>query len=244
MEVNYSNLSQRNKMNDTKKQSLTEQNRRLRERLKDSEKKIEEQSQFIDRLCQSIGYDRLADEWDKKKYLDRWVLDWLKPVRDYMQSNSGQPITGIFINQVIQITEAAIMQLAIIGRYGIKLPLDPRPGDFEMYLQKSNNQLVKEYPPCVICGENRITHQCHIIPKAHGGKYHRDNLLDMCPLHHHLFDNGRLTKEEWQKLLVALGGKMDAAVQYVNTIHLNWQRYFWHEIPDAVYPNYTKKTGR
>jgi predicted restriction endonuclease len=227
-------------MNDSKKPSLTEQNRKLKEKLIEANKKIEAQSQFIQRLCQTVGYDRLANEWDKKKYLNRWVEDWLKPVSDRINANFNKPVTGLFRNEVMQIAEAVIMQLAIAGKYGIKLPLDPRPGDFEIWQQKSINQIIKEYPPCAICGETRITHQCHIIPRAHGGKYHRDNLLDMCPLHHHLFDHGRLTKEEWEKLENALEGKMEAAIQYINTIQLNLQKYFWHEIPNAVYPDFSK----
>jgi hypothetical protein len=227
-------------MSDSIKTSLTEQNRLLRGKLKEANKKIEAQSQFIDRLCETVGYDRLANDWDKRKYLNRWIEDWLKPVSDHINANLNKTVTGLFRNEIIQITEAVIMQLAIMGKYGVKLPLDPRPGDFEIWQEKNNNQITKEYPPCVICGETRITHQCHIIPRAHGGKYHRDNLLDMCPLHHHLFDQGRLTKQEWEKLENALNGKMEAAIQYTNTIHLRVQKYFWREIPDAVYPDFSK----
>jgi predicted restriction endonuclease len=49
---------------------------------------------------------------------------------------------------------------------------------------------------CAICGFNRVTELCHIIPKHLGGKNTPDNLIRLCPNHHTLLDRGLLNIEE------------------------------------------------
>ena len=55
--------------------------------------------------------------------------------------------------------------------------------------------------PCIIYKETRITHDCHTIPRSEGGILSEQSIIELCPLHHHLFDNHRLNREEWQILI-------------------------------------------
>ena len=55
-------------------------------------------------------------------------------------------------------------------------------------------------PSCEICGFNRIVEAAHIIPASKGGAHHESNLISLCPNHHHLFDNKKLTNEEYSKI--------------------------------------------
>lgn len=54
--------------------------------------------------------------------------------------------------------------------------------------------------PCEICGENRRTEKCHIIPKALGGTTIEGNILILCPTHHSLLDSHMLSEAEWNRI--------------------------------------------
>lgn len=51
---------------------------------------------------------------------------------------------------------------------------------------------------CLICGENRYTEKCHVIPQCEGGR--SEGTMDLCPNHHKFYDNGLLYPEEVAKL--------------------------------------------
>jgi hypothetical protein len=55
----------------------------------------------------------------------------------------------------------------------------------------------------------------------------------LCPLHHHLFDHARLSKEEWETLSSAFLGKMDSAIMYANQVRLPMLQVFWCENSQA-----------
>jgi 5-methylcytosine-specific restriction endonuclease McrA len=58
----------------------------------------------------------------------------------------------------------------------------------------------KTHKCCEICQFDRIIEAAHIIPVAKGGENKEENLLALCPNHHHLFDNNKLTLDEAIKL--------------------------------------------
>lgn len=49
---------------------------------------------------------------------------------------------------------------------------------------------------CLICGFDRFIDMAHIIPACKGGSLDFNNLIPLCPNHHHAFDHQKLTKEE------------------------------------------------
>lgn len=78
---------------------------------------------------------------------------------------------------------------------------------------------------CAICGERRVVNQCHIIPREKGGSRAGNNMLDLCPTHHFLFDQVRLSEEEFNKLDVT--GKAADSVQYFEQIHKKQHQMYW-----------------
>jgi hypothetical protein len=201
--------------------------------LSESNNKVTELEALYERLCYAVGYDKLADSWNKD-FQNGWVNSWLFPLYEFFESHKGETINANLRNQALDIAQAIIAQLVVLGKYGIQLPHDVRTFDWQTSNAKKQSQFLKIYPPCAICGENRITDECHIIPRAHGGVNHADNFLSLCPLHHHLFDQARFTKSEWEKLELALDGKMEAAVIYTQTVRLRSMQFFWHEVEGAV----------
>ena len=213
-------------MSKRKSVSLSSQIDNLRKRLRVCTRKLTELENIHKRLCYVIGYDRLADTWDKH-FKNGWVSSWLFPLYDFLNAHIGEVIDADMRNQIVASAQAIITQLAILGKYGVKLPYDVRPFDWQANDKKKQAQLSKSYPPCVLCGETRITEVCHIIPRSEGGADHEDNFLALCPTHHHLFDHNRLTKEEWDKLEQSLDGKMESAVIYVKTVRFYSTQQFW-----------------
>ena len=53
---------------------------------------------------------------------------------------------------------------------------------------------------CEVCGENRSTDRCHIIPSKLGGSGGPDNILILCPTHHRLFDRFMLSRGEYASI--------------------------------------------
>src|SRR3972149_5717456 len=82
------------------------------------------------------------------------------------------------------------------GKYNLEIDLSTsEPSDTE-----PSRRFLKEFDPCEICGNNRITHLSHIIPRNEGGSDAPENLLSLCANNHYLFDNHRLIKEEWDSI--------------------------------------------
>ncbi len=89
------------------------------------------------------------------------------------------------------------------------------PGSVSSYLNKAKyrkrtkagesytsvvKRLRKLYNKCSICNFDRIVEVAHIIPASKGGELSEENTLGLCPNHHHLFDNNKLTEEEFNKI--------------------------------------------
>lgn len=208
--------------------SLTKQVHNLRKRLSESNRRFTELEAMFERLCNMVGYNKLTDTWNRD-FRNGWVNSWLFPLYEFLNTHMGETINAELRNQAVEVVRAIISQLVVLGKYGIKLPHEIRSFDWEANDNKKRNQLLKIYPPCVICGETRITEECHIIPRSHGGANHPDNYVMMCPLHHHLFDHARFTKDEWGKLMSALEGKMESAIIYTKTVRLRSMQLFWNE---------------
>ena len=156
----------------------------------------------------------------KKQY--GWVYTWLYPLNSYLDQHLGEPLSPDLRNRIHDIVTAIISQLAIEGKYGIKIPHNPYPSNAAPRVYKPTN-----YDPCLICEEDRITHDCHIIPRSEGGPGHRANLIPLCPLHHHLFDHARLARSEWEALLSGIKDKSEAARAYAREVRLPLQENYW-----------------
>lgn len=54
--------------------------------------------------------------------------------------------------------------------------------------------------PCVICGEDRTIDRAHIIENSDMGASSVGNIVHLCPTHHRLWDEGKLTQDESTEL--------------------------------------------
>jgi len=189
---------------------------RVKKQLRDCRESLQEAQELNSRYQTLVGGADLAD-WQPQERIERqygWVFAWLYPLSSIMNQHLNEPLTPDLRNRIHELVTAIICQLSVFGKYGIRLPLDPLPVDQERFARRQVQIFEENYEPCEICGETRITHECHLIPRSEGGEYHRDNLVVLCPLHHHLFDNSRLSEEEWNKLLVNIRTKAPSAVTY------------------------------
>ncbi len=81
---------------------------------------------------------------------------------------------------------------------------------------------------CEICGENRSTDRCHIVPNRLGGPATADNILILCPTHHRLFDRFMLSRTEFAR--VDWTSKSEGAQHYVESHTLPAHEQFWAKV--------------
>jgi hypothetical protein len=215
----------------------SEELRGVKKQLRECRRKLKESQALNERLLKLIGTDELHG-WKPQEQVEReygWIHAWLFPLYSYLNQKVGQPLTPDIRDRAIDITRAIIAQLVVRGKYGVELPLDPREVDGASFVARQERIFKKEYEPCAICGENRITHESHIIPRSEGGPLHRDNFVTLCPLHHHLFDHDRLSPEEWDKLMgVIEETKMEAAIVYAREVRLQRLRQYWSSVEKSL----------
>jgi hypothetical protein len=128
-------------------------------------------------------------------------------------------------NKTIALLNFWIGSKKIESKFGIKIPLQTTTSSIKNFLEKQARSYNNNYKPCEICGEKRITHYCHIIPRNTGGPSDEKNYLYLCPLHHHLFDHNRLNKEEWE--VIDFSTKIKASQEYAKRVRLVQQQRFW-----------------
>jgi hypothetical protein len=190
--------------------------RRLRRELKAADEQI-------DMLQKAAGLT-VIDGYEPDPRIERmygWLHTALSPLTSLPYADPN------LCNQVHDTARAILVQLVLEGKYGIRAPLEVRTADVTQFVARQEKSLRREYPPCVICGEARITHECHVLPAADGGPYHHENLVILCPLHHHLFDHHRLTEAEWQVLEEQLGTLMESAHLYALQVRLVALQRWW-----------------
>ncbi len=98
----------------------------------------------------------------------------------------------------------------------------------------------RRHKPCEICGENRSTDMCHILPDQLGGPKNIDNLLILCPTHHRLFDSHILSRSEYAQL--DWSTKSEPAQVYVETVIFKAQQSFWKQIDEGLYESHVKNS--
>jgi len=124
----------------------------------------------------------------------------------YCQS-TGRRKSNTKINQVLELVKKGLKNREISVLTGYPM------GSIGSWLNKSlyrrtdigtsfntiRNKFLKG-KVCYICGFSRIVEAAHIIPASKGGPNSEDNLLALCPNHHHLFDHNRLLDDEYNKI--------------------------------------------
>jgi 5-methylcytosine-specific restriction endonuclease McrA len=65
-------------------------------------------------------------------------------------------------------------------------------------------KIYKQHLSCLICGEKRVVEFCHVIPLKEGGTSDIYNIIPLCANHHYLFDQKKLTDDEYEKIKPAI----------------------------------------
>lgn len=106
-------------------------------------------------------------------------------------------------------------------KYDLNIDLsDSAPTDLE-----PAKRFIKKFIPCEVCGDGRIVHLCHIIPRAEGGDDSEGNLISLCASHHYLFDRHHLTKDEWN--VINWDNKNMKAKEYALNIRYKKHEMYW-----------------
>lgn len=90
---------------------------------------------------------------------------------------------------------------------------------------------------CEVCGENRSTDRCHIIPRKLGGSWEVTNILVLCPTHHRLFDRFMLSRAEYAA--IDWDEKSKPSQEYADTVILASHKAFWGKVRHGEYESVT-----
>lgn len=124
---------------------------------------------------------------------------------------------------------------------GIKIPKNviiPKPKQDKIYNKYTDYFLNKS---CEVCGDTRVLNIAHIIPRAADGKDEEWNLMRLCANHHYLFDQGKLTEEEWNK--IDWNKRPSVVQEYVLRIRKQAHEYFekYGNTVSVLFPDGTSK---
>lgn len=165
-----------------------------------------------------------ADTYEFRRELRNLFDEFLKEYRPEMKLNNG--IVDLR-NKADALLKSWIGSKKIEAKLGIKIPITSTITSLETFLEKHERSRKKVYNKCEICGEDRITHYCHIVPHSEGGPDTKENYLYLCPIHHHLFDHNRLTREEWFK--IDFSSKLVSAQEYAQKVRLPMFERSWNK---------------
>jgi transposase-like protein len=133
--------------------------------------------------------------------------------------NVGRPRVEIPIEEAMKLSDEGVTYQALAEKYNVTYGVIMRrmqeagheaprnkhkvyPGKKTLPTPKRRLlcALKEEFGGCEICGHERSLDLAHINAKKNGGELVKENTLLLCPNHHRLFDNGELTKEEFDKI--------------------------------------------
>lgn len=89
--------------------------------------------------------------------------------------------------------------------------------------------------PCEICGEDRWTDWAHFPKRARNGG---NDVIRLCPTHHRLVDNGRVKKDEmerlWKKMYLDVTDSVEEFIGWANSNGYPYtlgdlKKKFWNE---------------
>ena len=136
------------------------------------------------------------------------------------QLSSDYRINNLIVdlrNEMCRIIDEIYQQLSIKLKHNTTIDSTKRK-TFEFIEQSKQQQ-------CVICGEQRVVDRSHIIPREHSGSNSENNMIYLCPNHHFLFDQARLSKEEFNKINVS--DKAEDSIEFFHKVHKTRHQMYW-----------------
>lgn len=134
--------------------------------------------------------------------------------------------------------EAMIYQ-SFFSNLGNRKFRDVRDEDISQFMArlKANQILegiiVSRNLACEVCGENRSTDRCHIIPNKLGGTAEASNILILCPTHHRLFDRYMLSRAEYAT--IDWKRKSEPAQHFADNVTFVAHEEFWKVVEKGEY---------
>lgn len=138
-------------------------------------------------------------------------------------------------NSIQELFNEVLMRVADIYRKEIlrdKFDLNIDLTKYPQWDENPGQSFIQRFNPCEVCGQVRVLHQCHIIPRNHGGADKADNYVTLCANHHHLFDRHKLSREEWDR--IDWSSKSEESRIYVNKVRLPRQEMFWKHFTAVI----------
>jgi hypothetical protein len=139
-------------------------------------------------------------------------------------------------------TSSLYMDVLSLFREAFLKPSQNRPFQSGTYVRlefgvPTNESTKKQAIPCEICGENRTTDICHIIPNRLRGTKKVDNTLFLCPTHHGLFDRCMLSQDEWDR--IDWSRMSQKAQSYAHKVLKVAHEKFWKKVESGIYRKHT-----
>lgn len=79
--------------------------------------------------------------------------------------------------------------------------------------------------PCLICGERRFTERAHFPKRKRLGEEGKET-IPLCPTHHKLLENGRLSKSEFEAILqIRFSNQFESVEKFIEWAHENCYPY-------------------
>lgn len=151
----------------------------------------------------------------------KWVVEACDKYRHKAERLSNDHrINNLFVDlrlEMCRIIDKIYQQLSIELKHNISIR-PTRRNSFEFVDQSKQQQ-------CVICGEQRVVDSCHIISREDSGSSSEDNMIYLCPNHHFLFDQVRLSKEEFNKINVS--DKAEDSIEFFHKAHKTRHQMYW-----------------
>jgi len=157
----------------------------------------------------------------KKKVFECFAKYMEEMTRVNSSTFSDHRINNLFVdlrNEICSLIDEIYQEIKVELKHNVKIESSLRKRVFGLQDGVTGKN-------CQICGESRAVNMCHIIPREEGGADLEENLIPLCPNHHYLFDQARLTKEEFGKII--LSDKNPDAIEYFEKIHKKRHENFW-----------------
>ena len=122
-------------------------------------------------------------------------------------------------NEICSLIDQIYQEVKVMLKHEVKITPSSRRRTFRVQDEKRSPKR------CQVCGENRTMNLCHVIPREEGGADSDENLIPLSPNHHYLFDEGRLSKVEFDK--IDLKDKAPDTIEYFQRIHEKKHEMFW-----------------
>jgi len=150
----------------------------------------------------------------------------LQPLLEKESANGKIPadsygvVAGVVHKIILEATEIYARDI-MKDKFGLSVDLSGK----QIANGKPDENFTCKFRACEICAQARIVHKCHIIPKCYGGPDSSDNYIILCANHHYLFDKGRLSQKEWDK--IDWYHKSPEAQEFVQNVMLPRQKMYW-----------------